>query len=161
MAFVLQGLNEGSQVRSAWKAAIVEPSRRVRSDGLRLRIYNLVKGGCVDPKKISAVFRATRHFVPGYHHLVPAGQHSVRTYPLFQLQNTPLGRIRGRGGRQPARRSLRFVGFKLRSLAKSGGRSSQLFHSDPIRLTVPKNPLSYAVCALSVPALRGGRDVLT
>src|SRR5580700_3243329 len=66
------------------KASIGEPSRRVRSDGLRSRIYNLAKGGCVDPKK-SALNRgtppsgpiipfptgpnlflvATRHFVPG------------------------------------------------------------------------------------------------
>jgi hypothetical protein len=36
------------------KAAIGEPSRRVRSDGLGLRIYNLAKGGCMDPKKIRA-----------------------------------------------------------------------------------------------------------
>jgi hypothetical protein len=45
-----------------------------------------------------------------------AGQYSI----------TPRGRIRGRGRRrgQPARRSLWFVDFKLRWLAKSGERSA-------------------------------------
>jgi hypothetical protein len=34
------------------KAATGDPSRRVRSDGLHFRIYNLAKGGCVDRKKL-------------------------------------------------------------------------------------------------------------
>ena len=43
---------------------------------------------------------------------------------VLQHSITPRGRIRGRG--QPARRSLWFVGFELRRLAKSGERSALL-----------------------------------
>ena len=51
------------------KVAMGEPSRRVRSDGLRFRIYNLAKGGWVDPKKIRAyegdvTVSTTNHTVP-------------------------------------------------------------------------------------------------
>ena len=86
------------------KAGIGEPSRRVRSDGLRFRIYNLAKGGCVDPKKIRAdegavTVSTTNHTVPygtelvsrGYQalrtwlpSLVPSGQQSVTTCPHFR-----------------------------------------------------------------------------
>ena len=45
---------------------------------------------------------ATRHFVPGYLHLVPSGRPNVSTCPHFRSQITPLAQIR----EQPARRSL-------------------------------------------------------
>jgi hypothetical protein len=38
-------------------------------------------------------FVATRHFVPGYHHLVPSGQQSVSTCPLFRLHIRALVRL--------------------------------------------------------------------
>jgi hypothetical protein len=41
-----------------------------------------------------------------------------RNTPILQYSNTPFASNRGRG--QPARRSLRLVGVKLRWLAKSG-----------------------------------------
>ena len=48
---------------------------------------------------------ATRHFVPGYLHLVPTGRQSVRTCPHFRSHITPRGRIRGRGRRRGRERS--------------------------------------------------------
>jgi len=97
--FVPKGKNEGSQVRSAWKSGHCEPSRRVRFDGLRFRIYNLAKGDVWTRRKRALkkgrppsgqpiipfptgrnVFLvATRHFEPGYLHLVPSGQQTIST----------------------------------------------------------------------------------
>src|SRR5260221_172956 len=54
----------------------------------------------------------------------PSGTKTLNTCPQIRRQITPRGRIRGRRRGQPARRSLWFVGFKLRWLAKSGGRSA-------------------------------------
>ncbi len=67
------------------KAAIGEPSRRVRSDGLRFRTYNLAKRGC-GPKKIRAkrwvrYRQTTNHTVPYGTELALPGYQALRTWP--------------------------------------------------------------------------------
>ena len=74
--------------------AIGEPSQRVRSDGLRLRIYNLPKGGCgpeENPRRRGgyATVRTTNHTVPPGRTFVFRGYQALRTWlPSFSPSGT-------------------------------------------------------------------------
>jgi hypothetical protein len=98
------------------KAAVGEPSQRVRSDGY-VSGFTIWRREDVDPKKIRAeeggtppsgqpiipfptgrnlFFVATRHFVPGYHHSVPSGRVWVRARARANSAFRDAGELRRR-----------------------------------------------------------------
>jgi len=79
---VLEGLNEGSLARSAWKRRISTiPSRKVRFDRVIVAAFKTRKRFSdrrdehhTVPTGRTLFLLYSRHFVPGYLHKVPPGQ---------------------------------------------------------------------------------------